>query len=131
VTDPQDAGPLTVKVFAFEDALRRLVPSVQDPSDWDPLKDLVATEHFERIGTFMETQNWELYTEMLTQWAGSIDSFETSVRRISELSGLVYYEIEERHHRGKNVNIVNTLTVFEFDETGRIRHLNVFLQQPR
>jgi hypothetical protein len=53
------------------------------------------------------------------------------VRRISELPGLVYYEVEERHFRGDKVNVVNSLTVFEFDEAGKICHLNVYLQQPR
>ena len=37
---------------------------------------------------------------MLTQWASATDSFETTVRRISEVDGLVYFEIEERHFRG-------------------------------
>ncbi len=68
---------------------------------------------------------------MLTRWASSIDSFETSVRRISELPSLVYYEIEGRHRRGDVVNVVNSLTVFAFDGRARIRHLDVYLQQPQ
>ncbi len=40
-------------------------------------------------------------------------------------------EVEERHHRGDSVSVVNSLTVFEFDHEGLIRHLDVFLQQPR
>jgi hypothetical protein len=68
---------------------------------------------------------------MLTQWASSIDSFETTVRRISELAGLVYFEIEERHHRDDVVTVVNSMTVFQFDENDRIRHLDVYLQQAR
>jgi hypothetical protein len=32
---------------------------------------------------------------------------------------------------GENVNVVNSLTVFEFDDDGKIRHLDVYLQQPR
>ena len=83
------------------------------------------------MGTFLEVQNWQQYTEMLTQWASATETFETTVRRISELSGLVYFEIEERHFRGGDVHVVNSMTVFEFDEDGKIRHLDVYLQQPR
>ena len=68
---------------------------------------------------------------MLTQWASATTKFETTVRRVSELSGLVYFEIEERHFRGDTVNVVNSLTVFEFDDAGKIRHLDVYLQQER
>jgi hypothetical protein len=127
----EDAGPLTHKVLDYEQTMRRLVPVVQAPSDWAPLTEFVAIDEFERIGTFLEVQNWEQYTEMLTQWASRTASFETAVWRISELPGLVYFEIEERHFQGDNVHLVNSLTVFEFNEAGKIRHLDVYLQQPR
>ncbi len=68
---------------------------------------------------------------MLTRWASATESFETIVRRISELGALVYYEIEERHFRGDTVNVINSLTVFEFDTNDRIRGLYVYLQQER
>ena len=122
-------GPLAQKVLGYERVMRELVPSTRTPDDWRPLEEFVAVEDFERVGTFMEVQDWRQYTEMLSQWAGSIDSFETSVRRISELPGLVYYEIEERHHRGDAVNVVHSMTVFDFDGAGKIRGLAVYLQQ--
>jgi hypothetical protein len=53
------------------------------------------------------------------------------VRRISELGALVYYEIEERHFRSDSVNVVNSMTVFEFDAHDKIRRLNVYLRQAR
>ena len=56
---------------------------------------------------------------------------ETSVKRISELPGVVYFEIEERHFRGDTVSVVSSLTVFEFDDDSKIRRLRVYLQQPR
>jgi hypothetical protein len=124
-----ELGPLTERVLAYERVMKDLVPRVEDPSDWAPLEEFIAVRDFERIGTFLEVQNWPQYAEMLTQWASSIDSFETTVHRISELPGLVYYEIEECHRRGDVVNVVNSLTVFAFDETLRIRHLDVYLQQ--
>jgi hypothetical protein len=124
-------GPLTRSVLDYEQAMKRLVPAITGPADWAPLAEFVAVDEFERVGTFLEVQNWQQYTEMLTQWASATETFETTVRRISELPGLVYFEIEERHVRGGNVHVVNSMTVFEFDEDGKIRHLDVYLQQPR
>ncbi len=127
----ENAGPLTRKVLDYEQAMKRLVPTIEAPADWAPLAEFVAVDTFERVGTFLEVQNWQQYTEMLTHWASATETFETTVRRISELPGLVYFEIEERHFRGGDVHVVNSMTVFEFDEDGKIRHLDVYLQQPR
>lgn len=124
-------GPLTRKVLEFERTMKKLVPTIKAPADWAPLTEFVAVDEFERVGCFLEVQNWQQYTEMLTKWASATDSFETTVRRISELRPLVYFEVEERHYRGGNVHVVNSLTVFEFDEDGKIFHLNVYLQQAR
>ena len=125
------AGLLTRKVLEYDHTMKRLVAEAEDPVDWAPLAEFVAVDDFERVGTFLEVQNWSQYIVMLTRWASSTESFETSVRRISESCALVYYEIEERHFRGDNVNVINSMTVFEFDVHDKIRHLNVYLQQPR
>ena len=111
--------------------MKRLVAGAEGPVDWAPLVEIVAVDDFERVGTFLEVQNWNQYREMLTRWASATESFETTVRRISELGALVYYEIEERHFRGDSVNVVNSMTVFEFDAHDKIRRLNVYLQQAR
>jgi hypothetical protein len=102
---------------------------VKTTGDWAPLAEFVAVDEFERVGTFLEVQDWQQYTQMLTGWARATSRFETSVRRVSELPGLVYFEIEERHFRGDDMNVVNSLTVFEFNPAGKIRRLNVYLQQ--
>ena len=128
MTDP---GPLTRTVLDYVRTMERLVPTVEAPEDWAPLTEFVAVDEFERVGTFLEVQSWSQYTEMLTQWASAIATFETTVQRISELPGLVYYAVEERHLVGDQVNVVNSLTVFDFDDVGKIRHLDVYLQQPR
>jgi hypothetical protein len=130
MAEPHD-GPLTRKVLEFERTMKELVPTIKAPADWAPLAELVAVDEFERVGCFLEVQNWQQYTEMLTKWAAPQDSFETTVRRITELDRLVYFEVEERHFRGDNVHVVNSLTVFEFNEDGKICHLNVYLQQAR
>ena len=125
-----DPGPLTRKVLQYQEAMKQLVPTARTQKDWAPLAQFAAVDHFERIGTFLEVHDWPQYTEMLSQWARSIDTFETTVKRISELPGLVYFEIEERHVRNRRAHIVNSMTVFEFDADAKIRHLTVYLQQP-
>jgi hypothetical protein len=125
------SGPLTERVLAYDKRIQELVQTVKIPSDWEPLGEFIARDDFERVGTFLEIQNWKQYTELLTQWALSTETFESSVRRISEVANLVYYEIEERHRRGDTLSVLNTLTVFVFDEQEKIRRLNVYLQEAR
>ena len=124
-----ETGTLTKKVIQYQNTVRQLVPTVKTPEDWAPLADLIAIDHFERIGTFLEVQNWQQYTEMLTGWANSVDSFETTVRRVTELPELVYFEIEERHFFGGHAHVVNSMTVFEFDADAKICNVAVYLQQ--
>jgi hypothetical protein len=126
-----DAGSLTRRVLDYDATLQGLVADSGDAIDWTPLARFVASDDFERVGTFLEVQDWEEYTEMLSRWAAATDGFETSVRRISECGALVYYEIEERHFRGGSVDVINSMTVFEFDGHGTIRRLHVYLQQAR
>jgi hypothetical protein len=127
----EHAGPLTRHVLAYVETMERLVPTVRAASDWTPLAAHVDTEHFERVGVFTEVQSWEQYVAMLTAWASSIARFESRVRRISEIAPLVYYETEEHHFRGEHERVVNSMTVFELGADGRVRHLAVYLQQPR
>jgi hypothetical protein len=123
------ADHLTRRVLEYDHAMKRAVAEAGAARDWASLAELVAVDDFERVGTFLEVQNWNQYTEMLTRWASATESFETTVRRISEFGSLVYYEIEERHIRSDHVNIINSMTVFEFDVHDKIRRLNVYLQQ--
>src|SRR5262249_9480192 len=72
-------GPLAARYREYCRAMEQRVPSVRTPADWAPLAGYFA-EDFERVGVFREVQDWQQYTEMLTQWAASIDRFETTVR---------------------------------------------------
>jgi hypothetical protein len=124
-------GELSDKVMEYDSIVSRLVRVAKEPgfshADWAPLAELVAVDEFERVGIWRETMNWQEYVDFLTRWAGS-KAFETTLRRISELPPLVYYEVEERHFKDDDVTIVNSMSVFEFDEAGKIRHLDVYLQ---
>jgi hypothetical protein len=119
---------LTCTVLEYVQTMKHLVLAPEAPADWAPF---VAVDEFERVGTFCEVQNWQQYTDMLTQRATAVDSFESTVLQISEVRDLVYFEIEEPHFRGENVNVVNSMTAFEFNTDGKIRHLDVYLQQMR
>ncbi len=121
-------GPLTQKVIEYQDTVRKLVTTAKTTEEWAPLSSLIAIEKFERVGTFLEVQNWQQYTEMLIGWGQTIKSFETTVKRVTEVPNLVYFGVEERHFYGDDVHIVNSLSVFEFDADAKISHLDVFLQ---
>lgn len=122
-------------VLDFEAELRRLVRAATKPgftaADWAPLADYIAVDEFVRVGTWMETMDWQEYAGFLTQWAAASMGFDTTVRRVSEVAGLVYLEIEERHTRPAGVAVVNSLSVYEFNAAGKIRQLDVYLQAPR
>ena len=126
---------LAQRVLDFEATVKRLVKAAKDPgftaADWAPLAEFVATGEFERVGTWMEVMNWQQYTEFMTQWASSSKGFDTVLRRVSELPGLVYLELEERLSRPGGVAVVNSLSVYVFSAGGKITHLDVYLQQPR
>ena len=124
-------GPLTKKVIDYQDTVKRLVPTAKSPEDWvAPLGEFIAVDGFERIGPFLDVQNFTQYTEMVDAWAQGTQHFDTTVRRISELPHRVYFEVEERHQINDMKIVVNSMTVFEFGEDGKIHHLDVFLQQP-
>jgi len=130
-TNTGDDSPLSDKVLEYDRIVRRLVPEAKErefgSADWAPLADLVAVDEFVRVGIWREVMDWHEYTEFLTRFATS-KGFDSNLRRISELPGLVYFEIEERHIKGETVNLVNSMNVFEFNEEGKIRHLDVYVQ---
>ena len=110
---------------------KRLVDAAKRPGfsvdSWAPLAALVAIDEFERVGPFKEVMKWPEYVDFLTNWATSSE-WECSFKRITETDGLVFLELEERSAVGDFSNVVNSLSVYEFDSTGLIRHIDVYLQ---
>ncbi|MBL7495244.1 hypothetical protein I6A84_25445 [Frankia sp. CNm7] len=124
---------LAAKVVAYDATVRGVV-AAKDPgltlAGWDLLAEFVAVDEFERVGTWLEVSNWQEYTEFLTKRVTS-SAFDTKLLRISELPGVVYYEVEERHRRQDGtLDVVRSLSVFVFNEDGKICNLEVFLQKP-
>ena len=40
----------------------------------------------------------------------------------------MFLELEERVRAGDFSNVVNSVSVYEFDDAGKIRHLDIYLQ---
>jgi len=125
-------GELGSKVLEFEKTIKSIVGRAGEPgfgaAQWAPLAELVAVDTFERVGNWLEVMNWSEYTAFLTKWASASTAFETTLRRISELPGLVFLELQETNTSAAGSSVVNSLSVYEFDEAGKIRHLDIYLQ---
>ena len=122
-------GPLATKVLDYVERITSAVATAESADDFSAVAELVDVESFVRVGTFLEVQDWPTYAAFLAGWASSVDSFESHTRRITEVDNLAFYETEERHFHGDSSTVLNSLTVFEFDDSGRIRRLDVYLQK--
>lgn len=110
---------------------KRLVDEAKRPGfskdGWAPLADLIDTESFVRVGNFKEVMTWQDYAEFLTNWATS-SNWECSFKRITESGNVVFLELEERSRIGDFDNSVNSMSVYEFDDAGKIIRIDVYLQ---
>lgn len=104
--------------------------AVVGPGDFDDVAALVDVAQFERIGHMKEVMCWPEYAQFLAGYANS-SVWDGSFKRISEMPGVVFLELEERGgpKDGSQTFSVNTLTVFEFNPSGKISHLDVYLQR--
>ncbi|TDC88537.1 hypothetical protein [Actinomadura sp. 7K507] len=110
---------------------KRIVDRAKQPGfsaeSWAPLAALVAVDEFERVGNFKEVMTWNEYIGFLTTWAPSAQ-WDCSFKRVTETPGLVFLELEERATVGDHKNTVNSVSVYAFDDAGKIRHIDVYLQ---
>lgn len=118
-------------VLQYCDTTKRLVDAAKKPGfsvdSWAPLAELVAVGAFERVGAFKEVMRWPDYVEFLTQWATS-SQWECSFKHITEAGGRVFLELEERSEVGEFRSVVNSLSVYDFTDDGKIRHIDLYLQ---
>ncbi len=96
------------------------------PDEWWGLKDFV-TDDFERIGNFKEAMTLADMVGFLQAWSPT-QHWEGSFKRVTEHDNVVWLELEERVGEGEEQQAVNSVTVYEFDDAGKIRHLDVYLQ---
>lgn len=121
------------KALDYTQAMGDLVTAAKDPGfsaeRWSDLAEFVDTEVFERVGNFKEVMTWSEYVGFLDSWARGSD-WECSFKRLTESGDVVIVELEERSSVQGASSTVNSVSVYEFDETGRIRHLDIYLQMP-
>lgn len=96
------------------------------PDEWLGLRQFVS-EDFQRIGNFKEVMTFDDMVGFLQAWAPT-QHWEGSFKRVSEVDNTVFLELEERVEVGGEMHAVNSVTVYEFNEEGKIRHLDVYLQ---
>lgn len=109
---------------------KRLIDRAKGPDyssdEWEGLRAFVS-EDFRRIGNFKEVMNFETMIGFLSRWC--VDShWEGSFKRISEQDNVVFLELEERVLYNGEQNVVNSVSIYEFNDRGQLRHLDVYLQ---
>jgi hypothetical protein len=126
-------GKLARKVLEYSLIYKRVTDKAGSgtvaASDFDEIAQLIDVEAFERIGIAKEVMRWPEYAQFMADYANT-SIWEGSFKRVTETPGLVFLELEERGGRsdGSESYVVNTLTVYEFNAAGKIKHLDVYLQ---
>ena len=125
---------LSRTVLQYSERFLQIINKMKYPglseADWAPLEDLVDVENFQRVGVFLtervEVSNWQQYKQFITQYGGKT-SWEGTLRRITEVPRLVFLELEERNTRDGVTDVANTVTIYKFNKTGKLRHLDVYV----
>jgi hypothetical protein len=130
----EDYKGLSRKVLMYAERFLRIVIEMKQPGfsqvDWAPLEELVDLKNFQRVGILLtnrvEVSNWQEYKAFITQYGG-MTSWEGTLRRITEVPGLVFLELEERNTRDGMTDIANTVTIYKFNDAGKLIHLDVYV----
>ena len=124
---------LARKVLDYSLEMKRMVDAAKQPGftadAWATLADYVDTAKFIRVGNFKEVMTWADYVGFLTGWAMGSD-WEGSFKRVTEQGNLVLLELEERSEVAGHKSVVNSVSVYEFNDAGKIEHLDIYLQMP-
>jgi hypothetical protein len=126
-----DYSGLARTVLDYSLIMKRMVDEAKRPGfsvdSWGPLATMVDVDNFERVGNFLEVMNWHEYITFLTAWAKTSE-WECSFKRVTEHQGIIFLELEERSRVGTVTSVVNSATVYEFNDAGKLRHLDIYLQ---
>ena len=129
IVDDYDGHCRTVLDYCLN--TKRLVDEAKKPGfsvdSWAPLAVLVDTDAFVRVGNFKEVMNWQEYVGFLTNWAASSE-WDCSFKRVIEADNVVFLELEERSRIGDFSNSVNSISTYEFNGSGKITRIDVYLQ---
>jgi hypothetical protein len=128
----RETGTLSAIALEYAAIYGRVVPLAQEPGfgedAWAELEALIAVEEFERVGLLEEVMDWPAYRAALTEFART-GTWEGTFRRVTEVPGLVFLELVERLEKSGEAWEINTVSVFEFDATNKIRHLDIYQQR--
>jgi hypothetical protein len=132
--NPQDYKGLSQKVLQYCDHFKRIADKIRErrftDSDWAPIEAIVDVQKFQRVGVFLtnrvEVSNWQGYKKLIEQYGG-MTSWEGTLRRITEVPGLVFLELEERNTREGVTDVSNTVTIYKFNEAGKLSQLDVYV----
>ena len=126
-----DYTGLSRKILDYSALMKRMVDEAKQPGfsaeSWGPLADLIDTENFVRVGNFKEVMNWQECVAFLTGWASSSE-WDCSFKRVTESGNTVFLELEERSRIGDFSNSVNSASIYEFNDAGKITRIGVYLQ---
>jgi hypothetical protein len=125
---------LSRRVLQYSESFLRIVNKIKQPgfseADWAVLEELVDVRNFQRVGVFLtnraEMSNWQQYKQLITQYGGAT-AWEGTLRRITEVPGLVFLELEERNTRDGVTDVSNTVTIYEFNQGGKLCKLDVYV----
>lgn len=132
--NPNDYQGLSRKVLQYCENFKQLADKIREQrvsaADWAPIETLVDVENFQRVGVFLtscvEVSNWQQYKSLISQYGG-MTSWEGTLRRITEVPGLVFLELEERNTRDGVTDVSNTVTIYQFNDAGKLRKLDVYV----
>jgi hypothetical protein len=129
---------LSRKVLQYSEGFLQIVNKIKQPAfraaDWAPLEEFVDVNNFQRVGVFLtnraEVSNWQQYKQLITQHGGAT-AWEGTLRRITEVPGLVFLELEERNTRDGVTDVSNTVTIYDFNQGGKLCKLDVYVSHTR
>jgi hypothetical protein len=130
----EEYSGLSRKVLQYSESFLQIVNKIKQPAfseaDWAPLEELVDVRNFQRVGVFLtnraEVSNWQQYKQLITQYGGAT-AWEGTLRRITEVPGLVFLELEERNTRDGVTDVSNTVTIYEFSQGAKLCKLDVYV----
>jgi hypothetical protein len=125
---------LTRKVLLWTERFMHIVDMIKlgtlTAADWARLEELVDLPNFQRVGVLLnpqvEVSDWPQYKAFILQYGGMV-SWEGTLRRITEVPGLVFQELQERNTRAGVTDVSNTVTIFRFNDAGKVVHLDVYV----
>lgn len=97
-------------------------------ADFDPIAELLAADEFTRIGIYKDEADWPLCLEKYLQFAGT-SLWSGKLRYINTVGNIVFQELEETITRPQGANVINTMSVYEFNDDDKVTALRVYLQQ--